>query len=357
MAKKLLDQARDRLRAMHYSYRTEETYIDWMRRYILFHQKRHPEQMGIPEIQEFLTHLAVERNVAASTQNQALSAILFLYREVLHQEVEPVLLSSARRPERLPTVLSREETLQVINSLEGIHKLMAQLLYGSGLRLMECVRLRLKDIDFHYKTVTVRDGKGEKDRVTPLPDSVIPALRRQIERVRLLHQEDLANGFGEVYLPHALDQKYPNAGRELAWQYLFPAPKRALDPRSNKERRHHIDSSGLQRAVKGAARNASIRKRVTCHTFRHSFATHLLENGYDIRTVQELLGHKDVRTTMIYTHVLQRGGLAVKSPLDEIREQKGVYEVAPSILVALPPAGTACAHAAQQSGVKSPLDP
>jgi integron integrase len=337
MAKKLLDQARDRLRTMHYSYRTEKTYIDWMRRYILFHQKRHPAQMGVPEIQNFLVHLASERNVSASTQNQALSAILFLYREVLHKEVEPILLSSAKRPERLPTVLTREETLQVIDGLHGIHKLMAQLLYGSGLRLMECVRLRLKDIDFGYKTITVRDGKGERDRIVPLPDAVVSSLQRQLERVRLIHEEDLAAGYGEVYLPYALDQKYPNAAREPAWQYLFPASKRALDPQSGKERRHHIDSSGLQRAVKQAAQKTSVRKRVTCHTFRHSFATHLLQNGYDIRTVQELLGHKDVKTTMIYTHVLQRGGLAVKSPLDEIREQKGKYTVAPPPLVVISP--------------------
>jgi len=291
--------------------------------------------MSGAEIQAFITHLASDRNTAASTQNQALSAILFLYREVLRKDVEPVLLSSAKRPERLPTVLTHEESLRVINTLEGTHKLMAQLLYGSGLRLMECVRLRVKDIDFAYKTVTVRDGKGEKDRVTPLPDSIIPHLQRQIERVRLLHDEDLAAGFGEVYLPHALDRKYPSAASELAWQYLFPAPKRALDPRTlpansplpmgeepevmkskGLQRRHHIEPSGLQRAVKDAARKAAIQKRVTCHTFRHSFATHLLQSGYDIRTVQELLGHKDVRTTMVYTHVLQRGGLAVKSPLD-----------------------------------------
>ncbi len=316
MTKKLLDQARDALRARHYSYRTEETYIDWMRRFILFHGKRHPNGMGAPEIQAFLVHLASERSVAASTQNQALSAILFLYREVLHKEIDPIILSAAKRPERLPTVLTHEEALQVINQLTGTHKLMAQLLYGSGLRLMECVRLRVKDIDFEFKTITVRDGKGEKDRITPLPNSIIPSLQRQIERVRLLHDEDLASGCGEVHLPYALEKKYPNAAAELIWQYLFPAPKPSLDPRSGKERRHHIDSSGLQRAVKEAAQKAAVQKRVTCHTFRHSFATRLLQNGYDIRTVQELLGHKDVRTTMIYTHVLQRGGMAVKSPLD-----------------------------------------
>ena len=316
MAKKLLDQMRDVIRAKHYSYRTEETYLDWVRRYIHFHQKRHPQEMGAPEIQAFLTHLAAHRKVSASTQNQALSAILFLYREVLRKEIEPVLLSTAKRPERLPTVLTRTEALCVIDQLNSRHKLMAQILYGSGLRLMECVRLRIKDIDFDYKTITVRDGKGEKNRVTPLPESVVPDLKRQIERARLLHEEDLASGCGEVYLPDALSLKYPNAARELNWQYIFPASKRSLDPRGGVERRHHLDSSGLQRAVKRAAQKAGIRKRVSCHTFRHSFATHLLQNGYDIRTVQELLGHKDVRTTMIYTHVLQRGGLAVKSPLD-----------------------------------------
>lgn len=316
MAKKILEQMQDALRLQHYSYRTEETYLNWVRRYILFHRKRHPNEMGAPEIQAFLIHLAGERNISASTQNQALSAVLFLYREVLHKEIEPVLLSAAKRPERLPTVLSREEAVRIIAQMSGLFKLMAQILYGSGLRLMECVRLRVKDIDFEYKTITVRDGKGEKDRVTPLPDSIIPALRRQIEQVRLYHQEDLAAGFGEVYLPGALQKKYPNANRELVWQYLFPASKRSMDPRAGKHRRHHIDESGLQRAVKEASQKAGIQKRVSCHTFRHSFATHLLQSGYDIRTVQELLGHKDVRTTMIYTHVLQRGGLAVKSPLD-----------------------------------------
>jgi integron integrase len=316
MAKKLLDQLREALRIKHYSYRTEQAYVDWVRRFILFHNKRHPAEMGAPEIQSFLAHLAQDRNVSASTQNQALSAILFLYRQVLHQEIEPILLSSAKRPERLPSVLTREEVLRLISQLNGIHKLMAQLLYGSGLRLMECVRLRIKDVDLAYKCITVRDGKGEKDRIVPLPETVIPDLRRQIERVRLLHQEDLSAGNGEVCLPYALATKYPNAAREFIWQYLFPAPKHSPDPRSGKERRHHLDPSGLQRAVKEAARKVSIAKRVTPHTLRHSFATHLLQNGYDIRTVQELLGHKDVRTTMVYTHVLQRGGLAVRSPLD-----------------------------------------
>ncbi|MEM4204273.1 MAG: integron integrase [Candidatus Methanomethylicaceae archaeon] len=317
MAKKLLDQLRETLRLIHYSYRTEASYVEWVRRFILFHGKRHPAEMGAAKIQAFLLHLANDRNVSACTQNQALSAILFLYREVLRKEIEPVLLSAAKRPERLPTVLSREEVLRLINQLSGTHKLMAQMLYGSGLRLMECVRLRIKDVDFEYKCITVRVGKGEKDRIVPLPETVIPELKRQIERVRLLHEEDLAAGHGEVYLPKALTEKYPNAAKELAWQYLFPAHKRSFDPRcEGKERRHHLDPSALQRAVRRAAQQIGLLKRVTCHTLRHSFATHLLQSGYDIRTVQELLGHKDVRTTMIYTHVLQRGGLAVRSPLD-----------------------------------------
>jgi len=350
MTKKLLDQLSDALRTRHYSYRTEQAYIDWVRRYILFHQKRHPGAMGEQEIQAFLAYLATERNVAASTQNQALSAILFLYREVLRKELDTILLVGAKRPERLPTVLTREEVADVLSYMGGTYKLMAQLLYGSGLRLMECVRLRIKDLDFQYKTVTVRDGKGEKDRITPLPDSLSAYLQRQVERVRLFHDEDLAAGSGQVYLPNALEKKYPSAATELAWQYLFPAPKCSLDPRSpGILRRHHIEASGLQRAVKDASRKAGIRKRVTCHTFRHSFATHLLQSGYDIRTVQELLGHKDVRTTMIYTHVLQRGGLAVKSPLDEIREGPAEYIVAPFPFVA--------DHSrATQWNNKSPLD-
>ena len=316
MAKKLLDQLREVLRLKHYSYRTEEAYVNWVRRFIIFHDKRHPAEMGAPEIQTFLAHLAQEGNVSASTQNQALSALLFLYREVLHREIDFVSLPTAKRPKRLPTVLTRDEVRRLLDCLDGVYKLMAQLLYGSGLRLMECVRLRIQDLDFEYRTITVRDGKGEKDRIVPLPETVIPELHRQIERVRLIHEEDLAAGYGEVYLPDALERKYPNAAREFIWQYLFPASKRSLNPRSGKERRHHIDPSALQRAVRQAAHKAAIAKRVTCHTLRHSFATHLLQAGYDIRTVQELLGHKDVRTTMIYTHVLQRGGLAVRSPLD-----------------------------------------
>jgi integron integrase len=326
MAKKLLDQMRDALRLKHYSYRTEETYLDWAKRFILFHNKRHPNDLGESEIRAFLVHLASQQHLAASTQNQALSAILFLYREVLNRELEPILISSAKRPERLPTVLTHDEALSLIAQLSRPYRLMAQLLYGSGLRLMECVRLRVQDIDFDYCAVIVRDGKGQKDRVTPLPQSAVPDLRRQIDRVRLVHADDVSAGGGEVHLPDAIVHKYPAAARELNWQYLFPASKRTRDPRAlpspagrragDELRRHHIDPSALQRAVKDAAAAAGIQKRVSCHTLRHSFATHLLQNGYDIRTVQELLGHKDVRTTMIYTHVLNRGGLAVRSPLD-----------------------------------------
>jgi len=250
MAKKLLDQLREVLRLKHYSYRTEEAYVNWVRRFIIFHDKRHPAEMGAPEIQTFLAHLAQEGNVSASTQNQALSALLFLYREVLHREIDFVSLPTAKRPKRLPTVLTRDEVRRLLDCLDGVYKLMAQLLYGSGLRLMECVRLRIQDLDFEYRTITVRDGKGEKDRIVPLPETVIPELHRQIERVRLIHEEDLAAGYGEVYLPDALERKYPNAAREFIWQYLFPASKRSLDPRSGKERRHHIDPSALQRAVR-----------------------------------------------------------------------------------------------------------
>lgn len=314
--KKLLDQVRDALHLKHYSIRTENSYVDWIRRFILFHGKRHPNEMGAPEVEAFLTHPAVKENVAASTQNQALSALLFLYREVLKKDLGPIGALRAKKPKRLPTVLTKEEVRRVLDHLSGTHRLMAQLLYGSGLQLMECVRLRVKDLDFAQRAIIVRDGKGAEDRVTMLPDSLIAPLQEHLQRVKRLHEEDLAKGHGAVYLPHALERKYPNANREWAWQYVFPSDRLSVDPRSGTVRRHHLDESGLQKAVRQAAKRAGIPKPVTPHTFRHSFATHLLEAGYDIRTVQELLGHKDVRTTMIYTHVLQRGGLAVRSPLD-----------------------------------------
>ena len=314
--RKLLDQVRDALRLKHYSIRTEEAYINWIKRYIFFHHKRHPAEMGAPEIEAFLTHLAVDEQVAASTQNQALSALLFLYREVLHQELGPVDALRAKKPKRLPTVLTRDEVQRLLGQMSGTHQLMARLLYGSGLRLLECLRLRVKDLDFDYRTVTVRDGKGEQDRVTVLPDSLIAPLQEHLLRVKRLHDQDLARGQGAVYLPDALERKYPNAHREWGWQYLFPSDRLSVDPRTGAVRRHHLDESGLQKAIRQAAQRAGIPKPVGPHTLRHSFATHLLEAHYDIRTVQELLGHKNVRTTMIYTHVLQRGGLAVRSPLD-----------------------------------------
>jgi len=315
--RKLLDQVRDALRIRHYAYRTEQTYIDWIKRFIFFHKKRHPKEMGAPEISAFLTYLAQERHVAASTQNQALSALLFLYKNVLQQELEPLPnLVHAGRPKHLPTVLTHEEALEVIGRMAGKPRLMACLLYGSGLRLMECLRLRVKDIDFGSHQIVVREGKGEKDRVTVLPDSVIPELQIVLRDGKALHEKDLREGFGEVALPYALGVKYPNAGKEWGWQYAFPASQRSIDPLSGVIRRHHLDESALQHAVREAARQTSIPKPISPHTFRHSFATRLLQSGYDIRTVQELLGHKDVRTTMIYTHVLQRGAGAVKSPLD-----------------------------------------
>ena len=315
--KKLLDQVRDALRLKHYSARTEQTYIEWIKRYIIFHKKRHPKDMAIPEIEAFITHLAVDRNVAVSTQNQALSAIIFLYKYILGQELEmPPALIRPGRPKRLPTVLSQAEASRVIAQMTGTPKIMAKLLYGSGLRLMECMRLRVKDIDFENHQIIVRDGKGENDRSTVLPDSVIPDLKLHLASVKELHEKDLREGYGETYLPYALGKKYTNAKRDWVWQYVFPSAQRSTDPQTGQVRRHHLDESILQRAVKQAAKRTNISKPVTPHTFRHSFATHLLQNGYDIRTVQELLGHKDVKTTMIYTHVLQRGGMAVKSPLD-----------------------------------------
>jgi len=315
--RKLMDQVSDAIRLKHYSYRTEQTYKDWIKRYILFHDKRHPREMGAPEIQAFITHLATEKNVAASTQNQALSAVLFLYRRVLQTDIDlPSNIIRAEKSKTLPVVLTQQEALAVISKMSGIPQLMTKILYGSGLRLMECLRLRVKDIDFGNRQIIVRDGKGEDDRTTILPESLISALQRQIQTVQRIHRTDLQDGFGEVHLPYALARKYPNAASETSWQYLFPAPALSVDPATKKTMRHHMGESLLQKAVRTAAKAAGIQKHITPHTFRHSFATHLLQNGYDIRTIQELLGHKDVKTTMIYTHVLQRGGLAVKSPLD-----------------------------------------
>ncbi|MDX1437369.1 MAG: integron integrase [Anaerolineales bacterium] len=316
---RLLDQVRQAVRLKNYSYRTEQTYVSWIRRYILFHNTTHPAELNARHVESFLTHLAVEKNVAASTQNQALSALLFLYRHVLEIELDlPIDAVRAKRPRRLPTVLSHEEALHVLASIPGKPQLMARLLYGSGLRVTECVTLRVKDLDFAKGQIVVRDGKGARDRRTMLPIALEDALQEHLIQGSQIHAEDLANGLGQVYLPYALERKYPAASREWIWQYVFQASRHSIDPRAGVLRRHHYSESALQKAVSKAARRTGIPKRVTCHTFRHSFATRLLENGYDIRTVQELLGHKDVSTTMVYTHVLNKGGLAVKSPLDDI---------------------------------------
>ena len=318
--KKLLEQVRDVMRFKHYSLRTERTYGDWIARFIRFHSKRHPAGMGATEVGVFLTHLAREGKVSASTQNQALSALLFLYKEVLKQKIDWIEdVERAKKPSRLPVVLTRDEVHKIFSHLHGTPRLMAGLLYGSGLRLMECVRLRIKDVDFGYARITVRDGKGAKDRVTMLPVNLAAPLQRHLAIVRARHEQDLAEGVGEVFLPDALERKYPRAAREWAWQYVFPSSRLSLDPRGGPEaarRRHHVDETGLQQAVKKAVRASGVAKLASCHSFRHSFATHLLENGYDIRTVQELLGHKDVSTTMIYTHVLNKPGVGVRSPLD-----------------------------------------
>ncbi len=315
--KKLLDRMRDVLRLKHYAIRTETAYLDWARRFIVFHGKRHPETMGTPEITAFLTSLAVEGRVAASTQTQALSALLFLYRFVLQIELDGTIdLVRAKKTRRLPVVLTKTEVQAVLQHLAGAYLVMAQLLYGSGLRLMECLRLRIKDVDFARREITVRAGKGMKDRVTMLPEPVCEPLQAHLVGVKQQHMADVAHGGGTVYLPFALARTYPNAEREWHWQYVFPSDRLATDPRSGARQRHHLDESGLQKAVRRAAQSAGIPKRVGCHTLRHSFATHVLEAGYDIRTVQELLGHQDVRTTMLYTHVLNRGGLAVRSPLE-----------------------------------------
>lgn len=313
----LLDQLRAAVRVRHFSRRTEEAYVGWAYRYIRFHGTRHPAQMGAREVAAFLSHLAVHGNVAASTQNQALAALLFLHREVLAHEIGDLDgLVRAKKPARLPVVLTRGEVKRVLSNLSGTPSLVGRLLYGSGLRLLEALRVRVKDLDFEERALLVRAGKGAKDRVTMLPDLLIDPLREHLRGVRTVHRQDLTAGFGTVYLPYALERKYPNAATAWGWQWAFPASRLSTDPRSGVTRRHHLSDSQVQRAVRGAVRAARIAKPASCHTLRHSFATHLLEDGYDIRTVQELLGHRDVRTTMIYTHVLNRGGRAVRSPLD-----------------------------------------
>ncbi len=318
--RKLLDRVRDAVRLKNYSYRTEKAYVNWVKRYILFHEKRHPEEMGRDEIEAFLTHLAVEGNVAASTQNQALSALLFLYNEVLYKPLGFVEVTWAKKPVRLPVVLTKKEVSAVMKHLSGASLLVVQLLYGSGLRLTECLRLRVQDVDFGQKILFVRDGKGQKDRTTTFPQVVIAPLQTHLNRVKQLHHQDLQQGLGYAPLPTALARKYPNAEIEWLWQFVFPSANLSKNPREANEKlyRYHLHESTVQRAVRQAAKLAKIGKRVTPHTFRHSFATHLLEVGYDIRTIQELLGHKDVKTTMIYTHVANRGVLGVRSPLDEL---------------------------------------
>ena len=314
---KLLDQVRQLMRLRHYSLRTEEAYVSWIRRYILFNGKRHPRELDEKHVSQFLTDLAINGRVAAATQNQALNALLFLYKEVLQRELEFIGGTlRVKRPPKVPRVLSPNEVKAVLAQLHGQYRLMGLLLYGSGLRLLECLRLRVKDVDLHYLHIAVRDPKGGRERKTMLPVSLAAPLREHLAKVKAQHQRDLAEGFGSVYLPGALERKIPSASREWAWQYIFPAERRSIDPRTGTDRRHHVHEKNLQNAVKTAVRKAGISKRASCHTLRHSFATHLLENGYDIRTVQELLGHKDVSTTMIYTHVLNRPGIGVKSPLD-----------------------------------------
>lgn len=319
-----MDKVRQVLRYHHYAYRTEKTYCDWILRYIKFYgAKRHPKDMGKSEIEAFLSNLSVRGNVSASTQRQALNAIIFLYRDVLdipvEEEIEPV---KSRRHRALPVVMTQPEVKHVLDQMHGTHLLMARLLYGSGLRLMECLRLRVKDLDFERSKIYVRAGKGGKDRITVFPRLIQPELRIHLSKVKELHNNDLSKGYGNVYLPGALSKKYPNASKEFIWQYLFPSKKLSTDPRTGELRRHHVLESGLQKAVKRAVNQAGILKRVSCHTFRHCYATHLLENGVNIRVVQELMGHSNVKTTEIYTHVMEKNLDAILSPLDMLYIQK-----------------------------------
>jgi integron integrase len=316
---KLLDQVRQAIRTRHYSPRTEETYVHWIKRFIFFHNKRHPAEMAEAEIARFLSNLATESHVSASTQNQALNAVLFLYRQMLRKDIGYVNgVVRANRPKRLPTVLTRQEVRSILGKLDGVEWIMAMLLYGAGLRLMECLRLRVKDVDFSCNEIRIRSGKGDKDRVTMLPGAVKEPLLAHLQGVKRQHEEDLQKGLGRVALPDALERKYPNAGSEWGWQWIFPATSHYADRITGEKRRHHLHESVLQKAVKQAVRKAGLPKPASPHILRHSFATHLLEDGYDIRTVQELLGHADVTTTMIYTHVLNRGGHGVNSPADRL---------------------------------------
>jgi len=314
---KLLELVRKEICRRNYSIKTEQSYISWIKNFILFNNKKHPNLLNANEIGKYLTFLAVKQKVSSSTQRQALCALIFLYKNVSNIEIEKIKnITPAKRHNKIPVVFSKKEVNNILSQLDGIKWLIASLLYGSGLRLMECLRLRVKDIDFEYMQITVRNGKGNKDRVTVLPTKLCDPLNSQIQKIKIWHKRDLQLGFGSVFLPYALERKYPKAGKNLAWQYVFPSGKISKDPRSGIKRRHHIDESVIQKAIKNAITNSKISKIGSCHTLRHSFATHLLENGNDIRTVQELLGHKNLKTTMIYTHVLQKGGLAIKSPLD-----------------------------------------
>ena len=319
MQSPFLQKVRAAIRVRHYSIRTEKSYVTWIKRYIQFHKLRHPLEMGANEVGAFLSYLAVNRCVSESTQNQALNALVFMYKAVLDQPLGELSgVVRAKRPQRLPVVLSREEIALVLKHMDGVHWLVACLLYGSGLRLMEAIRLRVKDLEFDRRAIIIREGKGKKDRVVTLADELADPLNQHLCRVKMIHEKDLRDGFGKVYLPYALARKYPNASGEWGWQYVFPAEKRSIDPRTGIERRHHFGERSVQNAVKSALRKSRINKPASCHTLRHSFATHLLERGADIRTVQEQLGHKDIRTTQIYTHVLNRGGNVVLSPLGAV---------------------------------------
>ncbi len=313
---RLFDQLRRHLRDHGYAYRTEQTYLHWIKRYILFNHKAHPAKMGADEITHFLSNLANERHCSPNTQRIALNALIYLYRKFFNRELAPLEFEKARIKPRLPVVLAHSEVLRILDNMSGTHRLMVEVLYGSGLRSSEVLSLRIKDLDFEMLTISVRSGKGDRDRTTLLPTTLVQPLRTQVERVVRLHRRDIEDGYGEVYMPYALGRKYPAAARELAWQYLFPSATIGTDPRSGVQRRHHLHSTTLGKAVRQASRAAKVNKPVRCHTFRHSFATRLLQQGYDLRTIQKLLGHSDVRTTEIYTHVLGRGGMGVISPLD-----------------------------------------